>query len=268
MYASPTGETAYFQLNPNGNISGPLITIRNNFATDRFFLSSCNWKASLTNFNSIASTVWIYCLKATQNHNFEPTSALAQAITQEGLGIATNTQPGPGTNSGGGFGIPTVATPGLTLRNVKNFSKFWKVQKVHRVDLAAGASEDVDFHVKMNQMGSIARFMDINPLFTTSSASWTAANLAVNYPSGCCAFVIATRGQVVRDQTLAGVKFPTFGDSSIGVIIDKIHHFYPVKDQANRVDFSTVYNQLPYGVNTAKQSTINEVDAIQSVQTA
>ena len=264
-YATPYSETGFFKLNPNGNIAGPLISVTNQLATDRFFLSSVNWKASVTNFESIASTCWIYVCKSVCNHNFEPAAALGQAITQEGLGLAVGTQAAAGASSGGTYGVPGITFPGVTPGNIKNFNKFWRVKKVHRIDLAAGATEDVSFHLRMNQMGSIARFIDINPTFTTSAASWTVANTTVNYPSGSCAIFIVVRGSPVRDRTAAGVGFPTYGSSSLGFIIDKIHHFYPVKDQAARIDFDTGYNQLPAAA-IADQKTINEIDAIQATQ--
>lgn len=230
-------------------------------ATDKFHLSSCNLKVSLANFENIPVSVWIYVLECKMATNFPP-----NALWERDLSLANVTgqyppaaNSAPGLNSGGTIGIDAAGVVNETPGSCPNFSKVWKIKKVHRANLSAAAQEDIDFHIKMHQTGDLTKFVAQNPSFTIEPSTWTEANIAVQYPRGSVAVMHVARAGVIRDIT-GGSDAITYGPVSVGVVTTKGYSMYPMKAGASRFDAKVVYPQLPYNVAEANTSFMNVVD--------
>lgn len=244
-------------------------------ATDKFHLSSCNIKISMVNFDSVPVSSWLYVLECKTSTNFSPSDLWTRDLS---LANVTGAYP-PAANPGPGFG--TIAVPGIDAPGVvnetpgacPNFSKIWKIKKVHRMNLAAAAQEDVDFHIKMHQTGDVSKFVAQNPAFTVDPNTWVAANIAVQYIRGSVVVMHVGRAGVVRDVSIPeGGSEPadavTYGPVNVGIVVTKTYHMYPMKASANRFDSKVVFPQIPFGTSIDNTRILNVVDVGEKVKSA
>jgi len=259
----------YFSFNPSRYVTGGAFTsFDETYATDKFYLSTVNLKMSLSNFENASSSCWIYVLEAACSHNYSPEAAWQMSLNMAKCDAVGAVQ----VPAGGAIATATVGggqpdDPNTTPGQTANFKRWWRIKKVHRVNLAPAAQEDVDIHIKFNQMGSLAKLIALNTDYTQVSTTWTNTNISVSYPSGCAAIMLVNRGALVMDTT-TNTTTCTYSQTKLGVAIQKFNHFYPVKANTNRINVEETYIQIPYATTAAKQALINVIDGQDIVKAA
>nr|WAE43203.1 MAG: capsid protein [Cressdnaviricota sp.] len=252
-----------FSLNSGGwNGGSALWGSSTRIAGDKLYLSSCSLKMSVANFSSVNASVWIYICESVRNHNNPPNALWTSDSNVENVGgtLANITEPTAGNQTGGNVGYSNIVIPYSNPQTLKEWKKFWRVKKVHRADLAGGAQEDVDFHLKMNMMGDMAKIINSNVNYTTAPSSWTAANITTQYQTGSITVMVIAKGGVVRDTT-GGADTVTTASTSIGVVSAKTYTLYPVQDNSARLNASAMYAQIPFSAAVGVQQHVDVNDA-------
>jgi len=254
LFGTGEGCVAYFDQNSYRAATGSQFfptAIRP--ATDKLYLSTVAAKVQVVNLASIPVTVHIYACVSIRDHNSSPRGAWVEGLDIESQNKSGVTQPGPGGIAGGSAGGLNITTVGVSPGDSPYFKKLWKVVKVHRLNLAAAATEDCHFHVSMNQIGDAGKLIQLNPDMNPNPASWTSANITCQYPRGSVSFFAVVVGAPVKDFTTDGNLVCTFGSTEVGFIIEKVHRFKYMKDNAARMITTTGYSQIPANTLLEKQ---------------
>ena len=228
-------------------------------ASDKLFLSACNVKVGLCNMTSTSCTAWVYVFESLQNQENSPRDQWNRLTAADTLGRTFSAQPGAGLEAGGTIGYVNIGSLGITPNMTPDFKRAYKTLKVHRVNLAAGAQEDMDFMVKINQLGDVAKYIAQNPLLTPSPATWVVGNIQNSYQRGCVSMLIVAKGQIVDDNTVANVV--STAAVRLGVTVLKEHIFKNVVASQDKFNLAAQSVQIGSGAALANQKTINIVDA-------
>jgi len=239
------------------------------YANDMFYLGSCNVKISMANLSTLPCTTWLYVCVSKVDHNKGPNDDWDQQDGIDGLLQGAAGFPAAGSQVGGNSGSTGRGYAGNTPLSNANFRRLWAVKKVHRVNLAGAAQEDVDFHLKMNQLGNLGKFIAVNPGFTGASGSWTDANVnGANYVRGSVAIMVVSRGAVIHDKTGEAGDAVTFGATNVAFVCDKHYTCYPVTAKSNRMESKSIYPQIPFNVAIADSKFIDILDNVANVEMA
>lgn len=259
--ANPTQSSwRYLAFNPYEATSGSTIfTATTVPLTDKICLANIEIQIDITNFENLAANVDIYLLRCKQNAVQGPIGSWtqsAQNVQSNSLSSAGTTAAGVAT--GGVVGYANNVVVGVKPTMFKDWMQLWKIVKVHHINLAAAAHEQVTFNVRYNQVFDMSKVIQAQTAYTATPATWTQANINLPFLKGGLSVLVVQRGCVVDDVT-AGATLPTFGTSDIGYVVTKKHVFKPMYGNANRLSGATAYPQISAPTN-ANMRIINYVD--------
>lgn len=224
------GTNNYFSLNPYcTNTGSALIPTVVQPLNDKIGLLSQHVKLDLTNHSNIGLSAQIYCMVAKKNHNKNYDVAWVEGLSADSFGLAQGT-----------FGTVPVATyvpgtagsanyiqVGQVPQTSTEFRKLWKILKVTRIDLAANASQELNYSLKFNK--TLDR-MSIKAISDSGN----------RYVSGLSVvFGIVMHGQVVIDTKAVGISgaLSTFGTSRLASVVTIRNRFCAIAGGAARLGF-------------------------------
>nr|WAE42566.1 MAG: capsid protein [Cressdnaviricota sp.] len=243
--------TGFFDLNPNQELSGSALYAAATVPLDdRFAMIRTEVQMCIGNMSNMSSMVDIYVLRCKRDTPNTPETDWQVGYTADALGlnpVAITVVTGSGTTNSGGSGSDTYI--GSKPTDVKNFNQFWKVLKVHHLNLAAGANERVKFDIVHNYLAQKDNL---------STLRGTGGTNSIQYPKGATALLIVQSGQV---GSVTGNGYPTIGPSDVNYICFDKHHFKPVYGNAARLSNKYMVQNVAYDATNSDFKFINVVDA-------
>lgn len=244
-----------FDLNNDRIVAGSGLFASQSPATDRIALYKVRTQFLFTNLESIASTLYLYYVTPKKDCNRYIDLLWSDSLTKEALGVATRTRAGAGgyggTTSGAALSTDVFQKP----FDCAEVHQYYKCLKVMKINLAAGASEEVVLTTNINKIVSLARLND-TAATTDSLRGLSLQVLAVAY------------SQPVHDQTLGGTNCTT-GSVRIGMVATSTFHCGLTAASASaRADDMLTNQQMADNVTVANQVTIDINDAVAGVDQA
>lgn len=271
------GSASLISVNPYQKSTGSsILSASTRYASERLYVSRASCKFSITNVENAACSVWIYAFEAVKNGALDPATCWLQANGAQGNQmIVAAAQTAAGATTGGTLGF-MGSTTGDFFSPMHNrmFRNAWKTLKVHRVNLAGGASEDVNFHVKLNYMLDVNKLITSNGNLTYDPVNWVDGNISTPYPRGCVVFLAVVRGQPVIDTKVNNTSVATYSTNKIAVVMEKQYTMHPVFENSGRLDVRVGLPQLntgdglPGNLEIGKQAFMDVVDAATTVEQA
>jgi len=254
-YSTFQNFTAIQQMNPyltnTGSILLPSVVTP---LTDRFVVKNMTMKTSFASFTDIDQTGWIYYLTPRVHCTSTPLTTWTNSNLQQGHSFVATTFPAAGVGTGVS-GSTNVNFPYETPLRKSSFFKIWKVLKVVKIQLAAGAHQVVNATFKINKLFK-------NDMVSTDLIEGS------RYLPGLTIFVMPVwLGQVMVDKTVPATPLPTFGETRVGVITINEYTCASVSGNAGRLSVALEAINLPGAAVVANLQQINEDTGAVDVQT-
>lgn len=245
-----------FNLNINrGNTGSNMIPSLIVPAGDRFVVYHVTVSHMLTNMSTIPVVLYLYYVTPKRDSNVQADTAWGNACDTERLTVAQHISPAAGLyNTGATWGGSATTDWHNKPDRYRNWNTFFKILKVKKVVLAAGASQEIVTRIAVNKMVNLEQL--------NSNALDLVKGLTVD----CLATVY---GAAVNDITSgAAANVPTIGNSKVASVHRVEWTCGQVQDNAARLDDSFVYQQIPYNGTIANERQIDAVDAVTAVEQA
>lgn len=163
-----------------------------------------------------------------------PAETFVASLANAGQGITNEADAAAGAVSAAPGAI-TATHVGVKPNSTKLFNQNYRILKVKKVTLAAGAQERVNISVKMNKV-----------------CKQDAMDASCRYIKGQTICVMSViRGGLVFDKTTAQVA--TFGNVEAGVVCNAKLHFHPINGTAARINTAFGQRLYPVGATNANQ---------------
>jgi len=223
-------------------------------ANDRMLLKSVEIELRVKNLSSLQAYVELYLVK-NKNDQAQPVVVnWGRVMLENALGKAI---------AGGAAGYDTPDTIGTLPNKTFGFKSMYKILRAHRLLLSAFSEEIVRFELDMNLMINLNKIISQNPSIDTSTATWTAANVAVPYTKGGIQIFARISGGVVKDDDTTA----TTGSPEVAFVISRMSN-YKCVNANDRVGTQQGRSILTTGHAVTAQNIINIVDAIADVVNA
>lgn len=245
---------ALFSLNNDRIVSGSAVFGSQTPATDRMCIYNVRTHMMFTNLESIASTMYLYFVTPKKDSPKYVDTLWSSTLTAEGLGLANRTRAGAGTYGGTAAGTAFVTDVFQKPFDVHEVNEYYRQLKVIKINLAAGASEEVIITSYINRIVSLLRLND-------AGTSESIKGLSIQVL--CVAY-----SQPVHDTTGGGTNCTT-GSVRIGMVSTSTYHCGLTKAVASaRADDMVTHQQIADNVLVANQATIDINDAVAAVDQA
>lgn len=245
-------KAALFDLDPmQTNTGGNLVSSVAQPANQRIAVYNVRANYMFTNFENVASTLILYFVTPKSSSNKTGIDAWLDGYTTGAYGKAARTRA-----AAGAYGNTTVGAP--TYQDLYNkptdsvmFNKMYRVLKVHKIQLAAGATEEVNIHVKVNKLAKKDTLVEDN----------------LAYVRGLNVQVMALwYGQPVADKTNAGIALNvTTSTTNIGYVGSVKYTLGTLKSTVSQPYDMYSNNQLAYSTAITDQKFVSIVDTVLSV---
>jgi len=240
-----------FELNNNRQVTGSNFIPAQMPDADRMCVFHCTVTHMLTNMSTIPVVMYLYYVTPKRDSLVFCDTLWGNACATEGMTVANHVSPGAGVYNAG-------ATWGSTLNTdwhnkpdyYKNWNTFFRIMKVKKVVLAAGATQELVIRVAVNKL--------VNREQLTNSVNDNVRGLTVD----CLATIY---GAAVEDVT-AGANIATIGAAKVASVVRKHWTCGQIKDGSARVDDAFVYQQIPFNSSIANERQVDAVDAIAPVE--
>ena len=239
-----------FDINPFGKTTGSALLPATMMAEDSIHVKTLKSFVSLRNMTSVDCVVDLYVVSAKKNTNRFPDGAWQTGLINQGGGLAVNVGPTPGRTDGDTIGYADIRNIGFTPTMSVEFNKLYKIHKVVKVEMAAGASENINIHVGVHK--------DLKKGELTDYLSNGICGVG-----GQTVFVFGmVRAGLVFDQTNVGgvaQHVPTYGIGEVAAVITTRYHMTAVP-MSKRAPIETYVTRVPGNATVANLENINEVD--------
>lgn len=252
--AAPTiaqGPVSYYDMNPYRKVTGSNHIGNAIPSNDKVVLVQQHIKLNIANMESASCTVFVYVMSAKKNHSTHFDFAMVDGLNADALGNTAQTLNAPGVTAGAVVGLANYGVVGMKPQMSSTFRSLFKVHKVIRLNLGAGAEEEINVVAKVNRM--------LDRLFLSNQSG---TNIYVGNTS--IVLGIIQYGQIVDDVTISNAA--TFGSSRIGIVQTMRTTLAAVKDNAARINFQEALTQLPVGAAVNKQNIVNSVDVVDFIK--
>jgi len=247
---------ALFDLNYSRAISGSsLIPAQAVPATDRMCVYNVRSQMMFTNLGSASAVMTLYVLVPVGDTNVLPLQCWNTFLGDEDLTVPLRGRAAPGNYGiasvvGGGTPEDVFAKP----TDMAGFKKVWRVKKVMKMRMAAGATEEVNITYRINRVVDRAKIL--------ASGREAIKGLSVN-------LFATVYGQPVHDFTTgAGPQNITTAATKIAMV--QTNTFFcgmTAKAAASRLDSYFTNQQITSGVSNANQVFVDaDDDALGLVQ--
>lgn len=242
-----------FDLNTSrANTGSTLVPVVAKPSTDRMAVFHVRVNMMFTNLETVSTVLTLYFVTPKRDTPDLADTCWTKALTGEGLTKATRTRAAAGTygatTAGTGSSVDVFAKP----TNLAYFKTEYKVLKVIKLKMAAGATEEVNVSAHINKI------VKLQMLLNSTNECFKGLNiqmLAVAY------------GQVVHDTTAAGT-FMTTAATKIGMVQTATYTCGLTKALSNKTDDFFTNQQIATGVAVANQGNIDIADVISGVDQA
>lgn len=240
---------ALFDLDPNQTNTGSnLINTSVAPPNQRIALYKCRVNYMFTNFGNFAQTLVLYVVTPKQNTNTNAAQSWIDGFTKGGFGQAARARAVAGSYGATKTGIPTYQDHYIRPVDSQLFNKQYKILKVHKIQLAAGATEEVNMHVKINKICKKDVLTENN----------------ISYVKGLNVQILAVwYGQPVVDKTTSAVV--TTAATEIGYFGTFKYTCGSLKSTVPNPYDAFANNQISYGATAPNQNFINMLDAVANV---
>lgn len=201
---------SYFDDNPNAGTSGSNTYLANIAPVNQYcFVLNNNFQVMVTNFESISTMCDLYLCLSKKNQDNDPIGVWNSDLQSQGLSLANQVFDNSADKNSGvpAVGHEDAQNPGCRPGG-RMFKRQWKILSVRRMKLAAGATEECSFNVRVNR--AIRRDM----LAQDTSPFVAGMSLVL--------FAVA-KSQLVsvkRTYLIGATSFkPTYGEVSLGFAI-------------------------------------------------
>lgn len=243
-------KNALYDMNPMRLVTGNSVIGSAAPVDERLALYNVRVTSQFTNMENVAVTMKLFVCTPKVHTGVYPSQAWQDSNASEAYGITV-----PSRAAGGAYGANAGQVDqkwvGTTPWDTKLFHRMWKVLKVHKLQLAGGATEEVNFHFAINK---IVRKEYLN-------------ELAVDFLKGQNITVMACwYGQPVHDVTQGGVSL------NVTTATTNIAHYTTVKYNLGALKSISAppssfngNNPTAWSTDVTKQQFANIVDAVATV---
>ncbi|WAK78048.1 capsid protein [Miresoil virus 103] len=267
VHQSYQSAMAYFDVNPNRGLTGSnqlalTSALKLNPAADRILLSHLQLNFEFSNFGSTACVADIYVVQNKNNTLDDAVSIWNRMLTTSGNGLAVYTNPSAGIATGSAFGFADAGFVGARPNQCKAFKTYFKILKVHHINLASAATEIFNLNVKLNYLAKMPDVIQANSAsgMTADSTTWTVGNIGAQHLKGGIQVFIVQRGIVADDVTTTSIT--TVAPSQIGILCAKRILFKMVAAQSARITQDVNFTDLPTGAINSNIKSLNAVDGV------
>lgn len=247
-----------------------------NSVEDKIIMSSCSVNVQITNASNASAIIDLYLIRAKRDVPKTPDTVAKQFVATEANNIWFN---GLLSESAGrpneiyltGTTAPVAGaeqTSQLLAKPTESriYRSQYDIVKVHHINLAAGATEDVSYNLKMNLTYDYMKDQEklqlgIRNNDPVANASQS-ANIVAAYRLGLKAHGFSLhmiqRGQPVYDAGGGGV---TTSSTAVNIIVSKKHKFALWKENSRKFTTVQANNVVNTSTTLANQKLINIVDA-------
>jgi hypothetical protein len=245
---------ALFDLNPATKLPGSALIPANNIpATDRIAVFRVRHNMLFTNFESTSVVLYLYYITPKKDVIPYADQAWAtglSAASGEGLNVAARTRAAPGVYGGTTVGSCSINDVFQKPGDCRVFTDLYRIIKVKKIKLAAGATEEVVSTVHVNKIVNRAAVQD---------------NGVDNVKGLTCQIMAVAYSQVVDDQTAGVNPTPTTGPVNIGYVGTSTYFCGMTAAAVNRVDDFFTQQQMAEAVAIANERIINVTDIVAAV---
>lgn len=221
-------------------------------ATDRLCVYNVRTNFMFTNLESVGSILTLYFVTPKRDAANLSDVQWANAMSGEGLTVPLRTRSLPGVYGGTTAGSGSTSDVFSKPTEFRLFKDMWRVMRVIRLRLAAGATEEVNVTSYINKM---VKLQTITEQAVESLRGLTIQCIAVAY------------GQVVHDN--GGAATMTTASTKIGFVETCTYTCGLTKAVgATRLDDYFTNQQIPVGTLPAAQMNIDIQDVVAAVDQA
>lgn len=229
--ASPnTSIINYFDLNPMCTNTGSVaISSQVRPSSSKMYLKSSTVTITAVNLSSIGMYVDIYCVQAkkliertsitaanTYSDKF-PIDVWTDALANQGLGKADQ--------SASLLGNEIISMPFARPKEAYGFNKLFSVKRVHHLNLAAAAEEEVTFNCKMNVVFDGLKLVQDNVNQATGGIGGPTNNIRVDLVRGGLGFFAVVRGGIAKDAGAGGSNALVISNPEVGFTVCRKQRF-------------------------------------------
>lgn len=278
-YPTFQASVPFIDLTPNNSITNSAYFgagITSFTSQTKIILRACEVQLMLRNQGTAPCHVDVYFLQVKKHiprptaggagtfNNKTPMDIWSDGIDQMSVGKALQTF----INGSGAWGAPAAGKEAYQMpyarpQESKYFGQFYKIAKVHSVDLAAGAVENIAAHLNVNLVYDYAKDMQQLQLDYTNPAQTLQSDNAFRLQSRAGAFNIVT---IVRGSPMIRHDggYPIISGHEVIGSICKKHIFGLVKENNKKFGTVQAYDYVDTNVPPAnqKQIDINDVNDV------
>lgn len=223
-------------------------------ATDRMAVYHVRVNMLFTNLESASTIVYLYFITPKVNCVDLAEVAWTKAMAGEGMTVPVHTQAAAGTYGGTTAGSGVAQDLFSRPNNFSYFKSQYKVLRVLKLKMAAGATEEVNVSAHINKVVKYQQITNAGGLECFKGLNIQC--MAVSY------------GQAVHDDTAGGAYITTAG-TKVGMVGTATYTCGMTKAvAATRFDDFFINQQISYNAATANQKNIDIGDAIAGVDVA
>ena len=244
--------TALFDLDPNQtNTGGNFVPTVAQPANQKLALYNVRANMMFTNFDTAAVTLVLYFVTPRMSSEKNAYDCWGDGYTTMAYGKASRTRAASGaygsTTAGAGDRSDLFSKPTDTII----FNKYYKVCKVHKIQLAGGSTEEVNLHLKINKI------IQKDKINESSIENYRGINMQV---------LAVWYGQPILDKKSGGVgQNVTCATTNIGYITTVKYNLGALKSTIVAGNDYFVNNQLAYATAVNDQYFVNVADQIVAV---
>lgn len=251
-------------------------TAQNESSLEKIVLKHVTINMKIWNDSTTPCSVDLYVLQAKRNitrvlsggvfPNYGADRVWQDALTaesQHAVQVGHFTGVPAGTLVGGEAPFMPFASPAES----REFRKTYKILKVHHLDFAGSANENVSFKVTMNKVFDYMKDMSLltnvgfgSPAQTADADNTFKMGLAV----GGITIMAVALGSPVRDSSASGGgnNVVTLSVPNLAYVINKKHKFELMKNTVKKFTTTQGYSQLIVDAPVASQAVINILDSV------
>lgn len=206
----------------------------------------------LTNTTNIGQYHRVYVIECIRNTNQGPLTMWSDGLVREGMGKGTIVLPGAGGSGGSSAGYLTPSIVHCYPNESREFKRYFKIRKVTKVYLAAGATEELIFDIKVGQKQQREYVQK-------------AYDGGVEWLKGSYCIFNVCYGTAVIDETAGGTNQPTYGAVEYAAVTNTTTHLRAV-EQKRKNAVLLGYAQIPSNTANADAKIINMQDVVDSLK--